>query len=271
MDASERLEERTTRVNAATERLAHNATFVGLVPALAIGALLVLVHPLLGVTAALVLGAVWVALVRRRINSAADVVFAGLPTRPLRRDEAPRLMNVLDGLCLASGVDDPVVEVLDTDGDPGSLNAAVAVAGGTARLVVTPAVLVDLDRMQLEGLIANLLGRVRDGSGAHTTLVMALFGPGNRSERRLDASIGDQRAVRSDLVAVDLTRYPPGLRAALEAMDARGTAVGVAPERSRPCWIAPVDANPGSDPDRPTDGDHVPQPLGLRIAVLAEL
>lgn len=273
MDASERLEERTARLGAATERLAHNATFVGLLPALVIGALLVLVHPLVGIAAAVLLGAGWVLVVRRRIGAAADVVFAGLPTRPLRPDEAPRLVNVLDGLCLACGVDDPTVEVVEVSGGPtDTLNAGVAVAGGTVRLVLTPAVLVDLDRMQLEGLLANLLGRVRDGSGAYTTLVMALLGPGGRSERRLDEAIGDQRAVRSDLVAVDLTRYPPGLRSALAAMAARGTGVSDAPARSRACWIAPIDASDGAaGGDGSADDDRAPQPLELRIAVLAEL
>lgn len=271
MDASERLEERTTRLTGATERLAHNVTFVGVLPALVVGALLALVNPIVGVLAAIVLAAAWVLLVRHRINAAADVVFAGLPTRPLQPDEAPRLVNVLDGLCLTCGVDDPAVEVVDATDQPAeALNAGVAVAGGTVRLVLTPAVLVDLDRMQLEGLLANLLGRVRDGSAAHTTLVSALFGAGERSERRLDAAIGDQRAVRSDLVAVDLTRYPPGLRAALAAMAARGTSVAGAPPRSRACWIAPIEAHVGASGD---DGvmNSDDGALDLRIAVLAEL
>ncbi len=271
MDASERLEERTTRLTAATERLAHNATFVGVLPAAAIGVLLVLVHPVLGVVVGVVLAAAWVLLVRQRISNAADVMFAGLATRPVQPDEAPRLMNVLEGLCLTCGVDEPAVEVVDTADRPtDSLNAAVAVAGATVRLVVTPAVLVDLDRMQLEGLLANLLGRVRDGSAAYTSLVSALLGPGERAERRLDAAIGDQRGVRSDLVAVDLTRYPPGLRAALESMAARGTAVEGAPPRSRLCWIAPIGQR-----DRAAAGDDTAgsnsDALDLRIAVLAEL
>ena len=68
----------------------------------------------------------------------------------------------------------------------------------------------------------------------------------------------------SDLAAVDLTRYPPGLMAALTAMAERGTTVDV-PAVTAPLWIAPVTPS-GADAET---GER--QPLSLRIAVLSEL
>jgi hypothetical protein len=66
--------------------------------------------------------------------------------------------------------------------------------------------------------------------------------------------------VLSDLAAVDLTRYPPGLNAALVAMAERGTEVPAPPVTSS-LWIA-----------APAGAESVEQqPLSLRIAVLSEL
>lgn len=278
MDASERIEERTARLAQASSTLARNATYAGVLPALVIGLALLLIHPVIGIVAAAVLAVGWVLLVRRRVATAADVVLAGLATRPLRAGEAPRLENVLEGLCLTCGVSEPSVEVIDGEGQPtGAINAAVVASATGTRLVVTPALLADLERLQLEGVLANLLGRVRDGSAEYTTLVMALLGPGARSWRRIEAGLGDQRGVRSDLVAVDLTRYPPGLRSALQAMEERGTAVAGVPERSRPCWLAPTEVARDRVASRPSESAAEtvdpadPQPLSLRIAVLAEL
>ncbi len=51
----------------AADRLEHNATFVGILPALVIGALLVLVQPVVGVLVGLALAVGWVLAVRARI------------------------------------------------------------------------------------------------------------------------------------------------------------------------------------------------------------
>ncbi len=64
-------------------------------------------------------------------------------------------------------------------------------------------------------MLANLLARTRDGSARYTTTVLALLGTSARAVRLLEQELGDQRGVRSDLAAVDLTRYPPGLISAL--------------------------------------------------------
>lgn len=243
---------------AATARLAHNATFVGILPALLVGVVLALiVHPIVGIVAAVGLAAAWVLLVRARLAGASEAVVAGLGASPLVPGDAPRFENLLAGLCLSSGVATPTTWVLDRP----TMNALVCSSEHRIDIVVTRGLLEGLDRLELEGVIANLLGRVRDGSAGYITTVTALLGDSGRSRSMSSSALGDQWLVRSDLAAVDLTRYPPGLRSALDRMVAAGTAVDGAPERTSRLWIAPCGA---------AQGDDEP-PLSLRIAVLSEL
>lgn len=245
----------------AADRLEHNATFVGVLPALLVGVLVaVFVQPVVGVVLAVALGAAWVLVVRARIASAPERVTAGLVTTPLAPGSAPRLENLLEGLCVTSGVATPTVELVESP----AVNALVTAGREHTRLVLTTGLVEHLGRLELEGVLANLLARAKDGSARYSTTVLALMGPSDRGVRLLERELGDQRGVRSDLAAVDLTRYPPGLIAALSNMQEHGTRVEAAPERSWPLWIAPV---------RTGDDDVLGalQPLSLRIAVLAEL
>jgi heat shock protein HtpX len=245
----------------AADRLAHNATFVGLLPAVLIGAVLVLVHPVVGLVVAVALSIAWVLAVRARVASAPQRVLAGLTTSPLAPGAQPRLENLLEGLCATSGVASPQVSLVDAP----SMNALVAAGRDDAHLVLTTALVDQLGRLELEGVLANLLGRVKDGSARYSTLVLALLGTSSRGTRLLGAHLGDQRAVLSDLAAVDLTRYPPGLMSALSTMAEHGTELPGAPAATVPLWLAPVQRDTTAEPV----GEL--QPLSLRIAVLSEL
>jgi heat shock protein HtpX len=245
-----------------TDRLERNAMLLGAVPALVVLAVLVWVQPIVAVVVALAVGAGAALWVRSRIASAPARVVAGLDTTTLRPGEHPRLENLLEGLCATSGVNAPTVSLVRSD----HMNAMVAAGRDDAQVVMTTAMLEHLGRLELEGVLANLLGRVRDGSARYATTVLGLLGPSSRAQRLLAAELGDQRSVMSDLAAVDLTRYPPGLVSALSTMSERGTHLDVAPELGRSLWLAPVG-------DSPADADLVGelQPLSLRIAVLSEL
>jgi hypothetical protein len=98
-------------------------------------------------------------------------------------------------------------------------------------VVVTTGLLARLDRMELEGVVADLLVQIRDGFSAGATLSLA-FRP-SRPPVGVPFAAVDSRAVT-------LTRYPPGLAAAIEAMAAAGPA---APRGSSPVlrslWLAP--------------------------------
>jgi heat shock protein HtpX len=245
----------------AADRLAHNATFVGLLPAVLIGAVLLLVHPVVGLVVAIALSVAWVLAVRARVASAPQRLLAGLPTAPLAPGAQPRLENLLEGLCATSGVTAPQVSLVESP----SMNALVTAGRDDAQLVLTTALVDQLGRLELEGVLANLLGRVKDGSARYSTLVLALLGTSSRGARLLGTHLGDQRAVLSDLAAVDLTRYPPGLIAALSTMAEHGTEVPGAPATTLPLWLAPA------QPDGSAEPVGELQPLSLRIAVLSEL
>jgi Zn-dependent protease with chaperone function len=174
-------------------------------------------------------GAAWLALVRPRLHSAEARAAELLgPTRAADPRDEGRLLNLVDGLAPGAGLARPTVLVIDDD-------AANAMAlGRDARrgvVVVTSGLLTLLDRMQLEAVVADLLVQVRDGFSAAATVSLA-FRP-SRLPSPLPLEVADSRAVT-------LTRYPPALAYALEAIAASGP---VAPRRSSavlgPLWLVP--------------------------------
>jgi heat shock protein HtpX len=245
----------------AADRLEHNATFVGILPAVVIGVLLLLVQPVLGVVVGIVLAVAWVLVVRARIAGSTSRVTEALGAVPMAPGSQPRLENLLEGLCATSGVSAPDVALVDSP----AMNALVAAGRDEARIVLTTGLVDHLGRLELEGVLANLLGRVKDGSARYCTTVMGLLGPTPRAGKLLASHLGEQRSVLSDLAAVDLTRYPPGLIAALSTMGAHDTEVRGAPAVTAPLWLAPT----APSGDAAAVGEH--QPLSLRIAVLSEL
>jgi hypothetical protein len=147
-----------------------------------------------------------------------------------------RLANLVEGLAPGAGLARPRCFVVD---DP----AANALAAGRdprhGCLIVTSGLLHDLSRMELEGVVATCLVRIRDGVVAAPTVALA-FGRGARVPLLVERAGG---ALPSDLAAVSLTRYPPGLAAALRRVAPTG---GVAPAQAShllaPLWWVP----PGS-------------------------
>lgn len=254
--------ESSTSLAAEADRLEHNAVFAGVLGAVLATLVLLLVHPLMALVAGVILAGGWVLFMRARIASAPDRVLAGLDLDPVVTEERPRLANLLEGLCMTSGVAAPEVFLVESP----AMNALVVAGRGGSRLVLTTGLVERLGRLEMEGVIANLLGRVRDGSAHYSTTVLGLFGDSARADALLSRHLGDQRAVMSDMAAVDLTRYPPGLMAALSTMSDAGTVVDGVPPLSAPLWLAPV-GKQGADGVDPVGT----QPLSLRIAVLAEL
>jgi heat shock protein HtpX len=178
-----------------------------------------------------------------------------------------RLFNLLDGLCLANGVTRPRVLVLSSD----SANAAtVAVTDQTREvvLVLTRSVIEDLARIELEGLLAQQLGHVRDGDTALSTFVAALASVpviGSFLGRRAGAALDPHLETQADLAGASMTRYPPGLAAALRRLAERSTTIaGVAPTAAH-LWLADPLPEAVAEP-------FVPHPpLADRIEVLHEL
>jgi heat shock protein HtpX len=220
---------------------------VGLAIGVLVGAIVVVV------LAALVVGmtlALWV-----RAKAAAMVVGA-TGAVAVTEAEHPRLFNLVDGLCLSSGVPRPDLYVLD---DPAR---NVLVAGRDPRratVVFTSGLLDSLDRIELEGVVAHQLARIRQDDVAPATLVAVL---GRLTRLFMRSALASDRLVAADLEACQLTRYPPGLIGALEKLSGASTVSSAASSATAHLWFVP-----------PTDGrtsDSHP-PLEERIALLREL
>lgn len=187
---------------------------------------------------------------------------------PVRADETDqaRLYNLVDGLCVANGITEPQLFVVD---DPGLNAAAVMVAGGEsqqAALVVTSGLLATLSRIELEGMLAQQLGHVRDGDTALATFAASLIVlpvVGSLLAPRVASTLDPELEAWADLAAVRMTRYPPGLAGALDRLDAGSTVVAKATPETAHLWIA-----------NPLGGDepyNAHAPLADRVAVLREL
>jgi heat shock protein HtpX len=164
-----------------------------------------------------------------------------------------RLENLVEGLCMASGLPQPALYLVE---DPSPNARAVGVQRQRAAVVVTTGLLDVLTRVELEGVVGHLLARIRRDDIVPATLAAFLLGP--LAQRALPPGV----ALEADAAAVATTRYPPGLAAALTKLKEDPRPVARCPRASLPLWIVPA-APAGT---RPTDPD-----LDHRIAVLREL
>ncbi len=216
-------------------------------------------------------------LVLMRIRNADQVITSALGGGLLQADGAARLENLVQGLSLAGGVEEPEVVVLS---DP-ARNAMAVRNRGRNRIVLTQGLLESLEVVELEGVVAELLTRLKNGDAEAATLGAALFGqpildgPLNAvlaplAKLGLGRLLSDDRDLQADRQAVQLTRYPPGLHGAFRKM---GEGV-LTPKAYTPglahLWL--VDPDQERQAAQASDGaDGQRAPLGLRIDVLAEL
>lgn len=253
----------TTRsLEGATEHLVLSVMLAGLAPALVLGAVvLVTVDPFVGLLVAVVIAGAWALFVRARAAGAAERVLAPLAASPVRPGGEPRLENLIESVCVVSGLEEPSLAVL-----PGDQPNALAVADGTgSTFVLTRGLLDELGRVELEAVLANLAARVRTGAARYVATVLALPLPSSYAQHLLSTQLGEQSSIRSDLDAVGLTKYPPGLISAFATMERTGTQVSAASPATASLWLA----DPTSGPD--SSASPHSEPLALRIAVLQEL
>jgi heat shock protein HtpX len=238
---------------------------------LAAGALGGLIGGVLGVAIGPVAGTVVSVRRRDRAQGAPGRIVAALGAVRSETDEAPRVHNLVEGLCLAHGVARPVISVVDTP----SCNVLVtSTSTGEAHLVVTSGLVEACDRVELEGVLAHGLARLRTGEAALTTLGCDKTG---RIVERLVERLGgktvtDDFMLRADLAACQLTRYPPALASAFERFASVGTSVPGVDPSTVPLWIAdPLGRGDGKATNSESRMPRVHPPLDERIAVLREL
>jgi heat shock protein HtpX len=174
--------------------------------------------------------------------------------RPVADDAHPRLHNLVEGLCVSRGLPKPRLHVID-DAAPNSY--AVGRSPRRASLVVTTGLLDVLTRIELEGVLGHELSHIKNHDTVVSTLGVTLVGGlatlsscsaryfwlGGRESGTgpgvvtavaalpfaalspavlalRDHVLGPRREYDADLAGVELTRYPPGLAAALDRIGA---------------------------------------------------
>jgi len=187
-----------------------------------------------------------------------------------------RLYNLVEGLCIASGLPQPRVYVVD---DPAPNAFATGRNPQHAAIAVTTGLLEKLNRVELEGVIAHELAHVKNYDILVSTLAVTLVGAvalitdmairmrwwnGGRNRREGDhgdsgnplailgfallivapivakamqAAISRKRETLADISACQLTRYPPGLISALEKLRNDGTVTHSATTATAHLWI----------------------------------
>jgi heat shock protein HtpX len=168
-----------------------------------------------------------------------------------------RLHNLVDGLCIASGLPKPRVYVVD---DPAPNAFATGRNPKHAAIAVTTGLLEKMNRVELEGVIAHELSHIRNYDILVSTLAITMVGSiallsdiamrtmwwnggrvrrdGDRNDggnplailgfvllifapliaRAMQAAVSRRRETLADVTACQMTRYPPGLISALEKL-----------------------------------------------------
>lgn len=196
--------------------------------------------------------------------------------RPADPEEYRRLHNLVEGLCLASGLPKPRVYVID---DPAPNAFATGRNPQNAALAVTTGLLEKMNRVELEGVVAHELSHIRNYDILVSTLAVTLVGTvailtdlairlmwwnGGRVSREGDrgnggnplallgfvllilaplvarvmqAAMSRRRETLADVSACQMTRYPPGLISALEKLRADTTTTHSASMATAHMWI----------------------------------
>ena len=182
-----------------------------------------------------------------------------------------RISNLVEGLSLTGGIQQPQVYLIHD----GAMNAAALAEGESGTILVTSGLLEKLSRVELEGVVAELVARIKSGDAEVATLSSAIFGrlitgplsPLTRSfgVNLLNRQYVADRDIILDGSAVLLTRYPPGLRGALTKIDGSSSAIAGTLPIYDGVWLVPS----GEESELPVYVGA--SDLDLRIAVLSEL
>ena len=196
--------------------------------------------------------------------------------KPADPEQYKRLHNIVEGLCIASGLPKPGVYVVD---DPAPNAFATGRDPKHAAIAVTTGLLEKMNRVELEGVVAHELSHIRNYDILISTLAVTMVGAiallsdlairltwwnGGRSRREGDhgdrgnplaiigfvllilapiiakamqAAISRQRETLADVSACQMTRYPPGLISALEKLQADSTVTHSASTATAHLWI----------------------------------
>jgi heat shock protein HtpX len=237
------------------------------------------------------------------------VAIAATRAQPASIDDYPRLHNLVEGLALAGGLPKPRVYVVH---DPAPNAFATGRDPEHAAVAVTTGLMDSMSRVELEGVIAHELAHIRNYDIRVTTIAVATAGAiaiicdlfwrllwfgGGRSRNNnsggnplvlvgiiavvilapvaaglIRAAVSRRREALADATAVELTRYPTGLRQALEKLAENTAVVYHASHATAHLWIeSPLDREEGHEQAKLNSLFNTHPPLSERINALREL
>lgn len=195
---------------------------------------------------------------------------------PADPTEYARLHNLVEGLCIASGVPKPRLYVID-DVAPNAFATGRNPKHGA--IAVTTGLLSMMDRVELEGVLAHELSHIKNNDILVATMAVTMVGllalvsdwfirlmwwNGGRRGRNdpqggaapylafigfgllilapliaklLQFAVSRSRESLADVSAVEMTRYPPGLISALEKLRDDTTVVHASSRATAHLWI----------------------------------
>ena len=204
------------------------------------------------------------------------IALAASRAHPADPQQYQRLHNLVEGLCIASGLPKPRVYVID---DPAPNAFATGRDPKHAAIAVTSGLLEKMNRVELEGVVAHELSHIKNYDILVSTLAVTLVGAvallsnlairmmwwnGGRERRNGDhrdggnplaligfvflilspiaakamqAAVSRRRETLADVSACQMTRYPPGLISALEKLKADTTVTHSASAATAHMWI----------------------------------
>jgi len=238
------------------------------------------------------------------------MALAATRARPVSVDEEPRLHNIVEGLSIAAGipkprvyvVDDPAPNAFATGRDPD--HAAIAVTSGLMatfpRVELEGVIAHELAHVRNYDIRVTTIAVATAGAIAIITDLFwrLLFFGGGRSRNNnngganlvalmgllvvvvlapvaaalIKASVSRRREALADATAVELTRYPTGLRQALERLATDTTVVRHTSHATAHLWIeSPLDTVPGHEGAKLNGMFDTHPPIAERINTLRAL
>ena len=240
------------------------------------------------------------------------VALAVTGAKPADPNEYQRFHNLVEGLCIASGLPKPRLYVIN---DPAPNAFATGRNPKHAALAATTGLLGMMNRVELEGVIAHELSHVKNYDILAATVAVTAVGAialladlglrfwifGGRSNRSdnndagavgvviallamtllilaplgaqlMQFSMNRKRELLADATAVQLTRYPPGLCAALKKLQADTVVVHHATRATAQLWIeSPLDREEGKKGSWLNRAFDTHPPLSERIEILESM
>ena len=249
------------------------AAFVVLLVAVGAAIGVLIGHGLIATIAALVFAGAMAAGSYWKADVIALRISRAVPADP---NEYRRLHNLVEGLCIASGLPKPSVYVVN---DPAPNAFATGRNPKHAAIAVTTGLLEKMNRVELEGVLAHELSHIRNYDILVSTLTVTLVGSiailsdlgirmmwwnggrirrdGDRNDsgnplallgfallifapilsRAMQAAVSRKRETLADVSACQMTRYPPGLISALEKLRDDSTVIHSASTATAHMWI----------------------------------